>query len=134
MKIESSDSNALSGEYALKFYDIFGEDHITAPLALSLTGVINAVNHCVTVVNALKTLPNGVVPSVTCSQSAINTDYGFHYTLTFTGNPGKLPQLEIDQYLDGTRSTILAATGTFEADVATTVIGETKDYFLTRYG
>jgi len=132
VKIESSDSNALSGEYALKFHDIFGEDHITAPLVLSSTGVINSVNHCVTVVNALKTLPNGVVPSVTCSQSAINTDYGFHYTLTFTGNPGKLPQLEIDQYLDGTRSTILAATGTFEADVATTVIGETKDYFPTR--
>ena len=83
-------------------------------------------------VAALTSLPNGVVPSVECSQSAINVDFGVEYTLIFKGNPGKLKELEIDEYLDGARSTILTSSGSYSADVYTKVLGEQVDYFPTK--
>jgi len=132
VRFESSDASALSGEYAIKFYDITGEDYITKPLPISGTGVVNGKSHCDTVKEALLELPNGVVPTIECSQEVINTNLGIEYTLTFTGNPGFLRELELDQYLDGSRPTVEVSSGTFTGKVHTKVKGETIDYFAQR--
>lgn len=128
IRFESSDASALSGEYAIKFYDVTGEDWITKPISISGTDS----THCTSVTEALMELPNGVVPSIECSQSIINIDKGVEYTLTFSGNPGTLRELELDQYLDGSRSTVEVSSGTFEAGVHTKVLGESTDYFAQR--
>jgi len=128
VRFESSVSSALSGEYAIKFYDITGEDWVTAPITISGADA----NHCDSVKEALLMLPTGVVPSIECSQSILNTDKGIEYTLTFTGNPGPLRELELDQYLDGSRATVEVSSGTLETGVHTKVIGESKDYFAQR--
>ena len=123
----------MTGQYAIKFYDVFGEDYITAPLDLTATGVdANVVDHCDFVKAALIGLPNRVVPAVECSQAAIETDKGFEYTLTFTGNPGKLRQLEIIENLDGERSTVLVSSGAYAANVYTKVNGEFVDNFAEK--
>lgn len=132
VRFESSDASALSGEYAIKFYDITGEDFITKPIPISDTGVIGTKTHCESVKEALLELPNGVVPSIECSQEVISTNKGVEYTLTFIGNPGELRELELNQYLDGSRATVEVASGTLEAGVHTKVIGESTDYFAQR--
>jgi hypothetical protein len=128
IRFETSNANTLSGTYAIIFFDVFGEDFITSPLSLSATGA----GHCDDVTAALKALPNGVVPDVQCSLQAINTNYGFEYTLTFTANPGKLKTLQLNEYLDGSRPTVLVSSGTYEANVYTKVNGEFIDYVADR--
>jgi len=129
VRFKTVDANTLAGEYAIKFYDVFGEDYITQPLALSATGS----GHCADVVNALKGLPDNVISDVTCQDLvAINTNEGFKYVLTFIGNPGKLRQLEIVEKLDGDRSTVLAGPLGYTANVYTKVKGEFVDNFATK--
>jgi len=118
----------LSGKYALIFFDVFGEDYVTTPLTLSPTGA----GHCNDVTAALKALPNGVIPDIQCSLQAINTNFGFEYTLTFTGNPGKLKTLQLNEYLDGSRPTVLVSSGTYTSQVYTKVDGEFIDYVADR--
>lgn len=132
VRFESSDASALSGNYAIKFYDITGEDWLTGPIPISGTGVINAKTHCDSVTEALLELPSGVVPSIECSQNVISTDKGVEYTLTFTGNPGPLRELELDQHLDGSRPTVEVSSGTLETGVHTKVLGESMDHFSQR--
>ena len=133
VRISTSESNELSGTYAIKFYDAFGEDYVTTPLHIDGDGSINSVDHCDDVVAALKALPNGVVPDVTCSQTVIPTNKGVEYSLVFIANPGELKELEIDQYLDGDRPTLSVSSGTYSVGVYTKVLGEDMDYFATRY-
>lgn len=132
VRFKTSVGNTLSGQYAVKFYDIFGDDHVTAPISLSPDGVVNTLTQCDMMTSALKALPNGVVPDIDCSVNAINTNEGFEYTLTFTGNPGNLKEIELDEYLDGSRPTVLTSSGTYTANVYTKVIGEQIDYFPTK--
>lgn len=132
VRIATSASDTLGGTYAIKFYDVFGEDYLTTPLAIDGDGSINSVDHCVDVVAALKALPNGVIPDVTCSQSVIPTNQGVEYSLTFTENPGELKELEINQFLDGDRPTLTVSSGTYSVGVYTKVVGENIDYFATR--
>merc|ERR1711988_1625842 len=132
--------DGLEGTYAIKFYDVFGEDYVTDPiLAADATS-------CLEVVNALEALPNTVIPggSVFCSDYFGQFDEllgsyeydtpgagggGFHmYSLTFTGNPGYLKPIEIDSYLDGTRPT----TNTTTAVWSDGMTGEFVDYFATQ--
>ncbi len=125
VRFETTASSALSGQYALKFYDVFGEDYVTQSLSLSPTGL----NHCDAVTNALMSLPDNAVPTIECNLDPINTDYGFEYTLTFTGNPGKLRELEIVEKLDGSQSTVSVSSGSYTANVYTKVNGEFVDHF-----
>ena len=108
-------NTGLEGTYAIKFYDVFGDDFITEPIVASSTTT------CLDVVSALEALPNTVIPSgaVFCSdfQGAYNEMLGSYdyeaspdgrfmmYSLTFTGNPGYLKPIEIDSTLDGVRPT-----------------------------
>lgn len=124
VRFQTNVGNELSGQYAIKFYDVYGEDYTTIPLNLSPTGS----GHCDDVEAALKGLPNNAVPDVSCSLTPINTNEGFEYTLTFIGNPGKLRQLEIIEKLYGNRSAVLAPGG-YTASVYTKVNGEFIDYF-----
>merc|ERR1719198_911500 len=130
-------NTGLEGTYAIKFYDVFGDDFITEPIVASSTTT------CLDVVSALEALPNTVIPtgSVFCSdfQGAYyemlgsydyeNTDGRFMmYSLTFTGNPGYLKPIEIDSTLDGVRPTTNSSTAVW-ADGMT---GEFTDYFATQ--
>lgn len=127
LRIKSTLANDLSGQYAIKFFDVYGEDYITTPLNLSPTGS----GHCTEVENALKGLPDNAVPDVLCTLTPINVNEGFEMTLTFIANPGKLRELEIIEKLDGKRSTILAPGG-YETAVYTKVMGEFEDYFADK--
>jgi len=100
VRIESSAATALSGTYALKFYDVFGEDYTTAPITVSQTGA----SQCTHAVTALTALPDSVINGVTCSGAAngdaISTNKGFTMSLTFTQNPGALKQVSERASLD----------------------------------
>jgi hypothetical protein len=124
VRIASDSASTLSGRYAIKFFDSFGEDWITRSIP------VDGVDHCDDVTAALLALPNGVVPSIECDWSLVS--YGLEYTLTFTGNPGHLRQLELDIYLDGSRESIEASAGTLSTTVHQTVVGESVDYFADR--
>ncbi len=134
VRIESSDADALSGEYAIRFWDASGEDYITKGIPVTGYGIVDGVakTHCDAVREAFLELPNRVVPAIECSQDVINTDKGVEYTLKFIGNPGKLRQLELDEFLDGSRSTVVVSSGTLSMGVHTKVVGESVDYFAQR--
>merc|ERR1712070_1059882 len=100
---DSYGKGAISGTYALKFYDVFGEDYTTMPIPHDA--------NCYTVEDALDGLPNTVIPddSVVCHNSDGRGLAGEGYSLTFRGNPGYLKQLFVDTYLDGDRSTVVSS-------------------------
>jgi hypothetical protein len=132
VRFESDTGSTLEGSYAIKFYDITGEDWITRPIPISATGVIDSVDHCDTVQDALLELPNGVVPSIECNQAVIDTNRGVEYTLTFTGNPGYLRQIALDTHLDGSRPSVYVTSGELDIGVHQKVVGESIDYFADR--
>lgn len=110
----------ITGNYSLVFYDSFGEDWQTTTLDWNAT--------CETVTQALEELPNNVVPAgtVRCYKSDKTNDgvgigqeasgvepiydagMWLHskYTIAFPSNTGKLKQIAINKYLDGTRPTL----------------------------
>merc|ERR1711988_6383 len=126
----SAGAEATSGTYALKFYDVFGEDYVTDTLDVDAS--------CTDVVSALSGLPNTVIAdgSVVCTDvaAAASNTYYTEYSLTFTGNPGYLKQLFVDTHLDGDRPTVYGAS-TLDATVEvfnTGMTGEFVDYFATQ--
>ena len=134
--------DAVAGTYAIKFYDVFGEDYVTAPITIST--VDTSAGGCSDVVAALEDLPNTVIPtgSVYCSQSQAQTagvSSGQTYSLTFTGNPGYLKPLTLDTYLDGARETVAPVNTSATSPAKTTVVtyqegisGEFVDYFAAK--
>ena len=140
--IDIGGTNGVEGTYAIKFYDVFGEDYSTAPIKISTDNA--QVGTCSELTTALEALPNTVIPSssVYCSMSQYST-LGTTYALTFTGNPGYLKPLFVDSYLDGHRETVYPLLGTEEQQtnqVSTTSInvyqkgvsGEFVDYFAAK--
>jgi hypothetical protein len=126
LRMTTTDASSLTGTYALKFYDYFGEDYLTAPIKAEAV----YANSCTDIKGALEALPNDVVKDVSCSGAAFTTNQGFTADITFTGNPGYLKQLEIVQNLDGDRATV-SGTG-LSATVTGTIIGEDTDHFATK--
>ena len=139
----------MTGTFALKFYDAFGEDYVTKPILLEdytdshYNNVdIDEVNSCPHIVNALESLPSSIIAadSVVCQEEAWGVGYaaecGVAYSLTFTGNPGYLKDLELDYYLDGQRATIFNHFGEAGVNVSTEVYTNNNardtDYFYTR--
>jgi len=130
--------DGLQGTYAIKFFDVFGDDYVTDPITAADS------TSCLDVVSALEALPNTVIPggSVFCSdywgqfdELLGSYDYntnaagGFHmYSLTFTGNPGYLKPIEIDTTLDGVRATTNTTTAVWSDGMS----GEFTDYFATQ--
>lgn len=118
-----SSTEIIAGNYSLVFFDSTGEDWRTEPISYGAT--------CLTVINALESLPNSVVPygSVKCNMwedyhhipeadepvklvDWYNPFYGVKYQIAFPGNPGILRAPEIDIYLDGSRPTLYTTEGT----------------------
>lgn len=102
-------SATLTGNYSIVFYDAVGEDWETVPIAWN--------SSCSTVIEALEGLPNNVIAydSIRCYKSSdneggptpdANRNIYSQYTIAFPMNPGKLPQIEINKYLDGSRPTL----------------------------
>jgi hypothetical protein len=124
-------STVTRGTYALKFYDVFGEDYETGPIKITA--------NCSGVRDALEALPNTVVPyqSIQCSDEAHPDKNYAHYSLTFRGNPGYLKQLFVDTYLDGSRATVYDDSDHADHNPTveifnTGVTGEFTDYFATQ--
>merc|ERR1719393_1083493 len=114
-EISPSPKTFLEGTYAIKFYDAFGEDYETAPLAVGAK--------CDEVVAALEGMANNVVPKhgVSCTMAGYPTterpEQGgsglqtVAYDLVFEENPGDLKPIEVNAYLDGERPTVYLADG-----------------------
>ena len=127
-------SGNLAGTYALKFFDHFGEDYTTEPIATE--AAYSAT--CTNVVAALKKLPDDVIArssetdSVKCSGATQGNGLeGVVFTVTFNNNPGYLKQLEVDANLSGHRPTVTGtalAVNVYQGGV----IGEDVDYFATK--
>jgi len=119
--INGGSPGTVTGNYSLIFYDAYGEDWQTKPIDIDAT--------CDTITMALEELPNDVIPkdSVRCFKSffaggsagTFGQDAALiepirdvlmyvraKYTLAFPNNPGKLRQIGINKYLDGTRATL----------------------------
>jgi hypothetical protein len=122
-------NQVLTGNYSLTFFDAHGENWQTRALDWNAT--------CETITAALEDLPNNVIPkdSVRCFQGQAandgktpgqdatiepiyDTDMYIHskYTIAFPMNPGKLQQITINKYLDGSRPTLYS-------DEATSTLG-----------
>lgn len=120
----------LTGTFALKFYDAFGEDYTTKPIILedyTKSKDSPTVSSCSDIVNALEALPNTVIShdTIRCEEQAVGAGYGGEcgvtYSLTYTGNPGYLKDLEVDYYLDGQRPTIFNHFGEAGVNVTTEI-------------
>jgi len=146
-EISPSPKTFLEGTYAIKFYDAFGEDYETAPLAVGAK--------CDEVVAALEGMANNVVPKhgVSCTMAGYTTtaqpEQGkktggsglqtVAYDLVFEENPGDLKPIEVNAYLDGERPTVYLADGNstdqeFNVDIDVFpnwkgISGEFVDYF-----
>ena len=134
---------SITGTYAIKFYDAFGEDYQTDPLA--------ATADCTAITAALESMANDIVPagSVICTEIAagagvdVNSRNKVEYDLVFTENLGDLKPIEINANLDGTRPSVYAIGHQgadnkvkFDVDVkvlanAEGISGENIDYFPT---
>ena len=120
------------GNYSIIFYDRLGEDWQTAPIAIgaSCSTIIKALeslpNNAVPIGSVLcfKHLNNAVVASDATIPIEIPYQSLFYpaigatgsqtlkyskYTISFTGNVGKLKQPSINMYLDGVRPTLNTA-------------------------
>jgi len=118
------------GTYALKFFDVFGEDYETGPIDMKA--------NCSVIEDSLEALPNTVIPkgSVRCFEEGPDGSYA-HYNLRFQGNPGYLKQLFVDTYLDGSRATVFDEADEADANPTveifnTGITGEFTDYFATQ--
>ena len=139
----------ITGTYSLKFYDVFGEDYTTTPILYEdytydheNNAIKSEVDSCAWVTTALESLPDSVVPkgSVACTETNYGRGYaaqcGNMYSLTFTGNPGILKQLEVDYY-DGGRPTLFNQWGYAGVNISSMVYtkgvpGADVDYFATQ--
>jgi len=123
-------ADSVSGNYSIIFYDRTGEDWQTAPIAIAATcpDVITALEALPNKVvppgsvlcyrhasNAAAVTGAAVVPKLPVPNTGFDTllaspSAGFKayakYTISFTGNPGKLKQPQINLYLDGSRPTL----------------------------
>ena len=136
----------LSGTYAIKFYDAFGEDYETEPIAVTaFADSTVSADHCTAVSAALEALPNSVIPagSVRCTPVTGAPTSDIQYDLLFEENPGDLKPIEINMNMDGLRPTVYFSDqntthAVVDYDAAVTVYpnyegisGEFIDYFPT---
>ena len=119
----------LTGNYSLVFTDSFGEDWQTVPIDAHATcddiqGALESLPNNVVPVDSVRCFKsqatsnvkqaNGCLKTSTSGQEAIyiepiyDTGMKIHskYTIAFPSNPGKLPQISINKYLDGKRPTL----------------------------
>lgn len=110
---------SADGTFELEFFDVFGENFVTEPVAYDFTIVANT---CTNLVAALEALPNTVIPagSVVCDSAAQPI-----IKLAFKENPGVAKPPNVINF-----STITGATSAITYTGAQS--GEFEDYFYTR--
>jgi hypothetical protein len=94
----NSAAAAVTGDYRLRFFDVFGEDYITDPITVLQLSLTNVEDVCNGIVSKLINLPNGVISDVTCTaatQSSGAYSYGALLRLRFHKNPGVLKPMEV---------------------------------------
>ena len=128
------------------FYDSMNQKWQTNPITYNAD--------CSVITSILENLPNQIIPknSVLCTKwnryhsidytfepIILNPQifYGIKYTIAFPKNPGRLKQIDLNMYLDGTRPTLytnesLSTLGSFVYPNGFT--GETNDYFIECIG
>jgi hypothetical protein len=142
-------TTTLTGTFALKFFDHFGEDYVTEPITIAqtwdTTGCTDFTGCTASgkvIADALKKLPDSIISDVIVTgedaDATTSVPYitgngvGWLFTVTFNANPGYLKQLEVDYNLDGTRSTLTAGSALAVKVFQGGVIGEDTDYFATK--
>lgn len=91
IKFESGDgSDALTGQFALRYEDLFGETWTTSTIVFTSTYNTLETN----IADALKAIPNSVIEGVSTSQDATGITNGINILVTFTHNHGALNMLE----------------------------------------
>lgn len=111
--IIKSSTASIIGNYSIVFYDYTGKGWMSELIPYNAS--------CTAVVNTLENIPNNVIPrnSVRChrdidfhnlkNEPVLGSSYdyyGLKYTLAFPRNPGKLKQIKIERYLDGSRPSL----------------------------
>lgn len=125
LQIHTTLASELDGTFTMTFYDVYGEDYVTAPIAAKGSAVGLSDNICANIKAALQALPNKAVPDVTCAATAFTTNQGYDVELTFTSNPGYLKPFTVD-------STEVVAAGGFTVNTAGLVAGEATDHFASK--
>jgi hypothetical protein len=136
-------TNPAEGTFAIKFYDVFDEDYVTEPIVYNAAGSDTAFRDSIK--NALKGLPNTVVPDVHVSEATGARTLGYfsasndkYIRMTFTKNPGPAKAPEVDLFLNGNNGALSATLPANDASsIAVTVetggiSGEFRDYFHQR--
>lgn len=137
-----SSTAVISGYFALRWYDILGQSHLTQPIAFNAS--------CREVVKAFEVQGSGAflpadsmrclrwtsIRNLTFGDDPIHDPdrYGIKYTLTFPRSPGYLRQPQVERFLDGRRATLTSSEGGASGRVITKVYGdgfwgESFDYF-----
>jgi len=126
------------GNYSLVFYDSMGEDWETGPIDIfarcdQVTDALEALPNNVVPANSVlcynqaagtglsDSANGGMIPYLAADGTTTlysypaypftyETNFMVHnrYTLAFTQNPGRLRQIEVNKYLDGTRPTLFS--------------------------
>lgn len=142
-------TTTLTGTFALKFFDHFGEDYVTDPITIATTWDTTSCTDftgCTAtgkiIADALKGLPDQVISdvvvtgedadAVTSLPYLVGAGVGWIFTVTFNANPGYLKPMEVDYKLDGSRSTLTAGSNLAVKTWQGGVIGEDTDYFATK--
>lgn len=119
------------GTWRLRFYDVYGEDWVTNPIALHAS--------CADLVTELEALPNDAIDATSATCLLVSAVNIATYSLSFTGNPGSLRVPEIIILDESGRHTLKqAATSAAYTGLDNTVVydkgitGEFYDYFNTK--
>ena len=124
--------DGAEGTWRLRFFDVFGEDWITEPIALNAT--------CPELTAELEAIPNDVIDEGTVECTHLPNTLASIYEISFTGNPGSLKVPEIVVLDESGRHTLMKSGQTAYTGLDTTVIydsgitGEFYDYFGSKCG
>jgi len=124
-------ATALTGTFAIKFYDVFDEDYVTEPLFFEsqTAETTDALK------NALLALPNTVVEDIIYDYDSDTGNYDHLWRVTFKTNPGKAKTPEILSYLNGNHgpnSATLTDTNIVKNVWPGAMNGEFRDYFYSK--
>ena len=130
---DSSGIDGADGTWRLRFFDVFGEDWLTEPIALNAS--------CPELTAELEAIPNDAIDegTVECTHRLPDASSAI-YDLSFTGNPGSLKIPEIVVLDESGRHTLMRSGQTAYTGLDTTVIydsgitGEFYDFFGSKCG
>ncbi|CAM9824640.1 unnamed protein product, partial [Laminaria digitata] len=124
--------DGADGTWRLRFFDVFGEDWVTEPIAFNAT--------CPELTAELEAIPNDAIDEGTVECTHLPDTDASIYQVSFTGNPGSLKIPEIVVLDESGRHTLKKSGQDAYTGLDTTVIydsgitGEFYDYFGSKCG